>query len=562
MSLNLLSPRRAATALVAVAAFTFGSAPAAGSAAPLAPAAIPATSTAGAAHTAVDPPQERRRTHAASTSRAARNRTSSRGRTTARGGRATASARAVAVVRPAYTAPRSAAQLNADLGSILSRREDGQWGAMVVSLTRGDTLFAREPDAPLLPASTLKMVTSVLAFDRLGPDWRFRTEVFRSGALSPDGTVQGDLVLRGDGDPSFSRRFWANAENGNGYDAPVRALARQVAAAGVKRVTGALLADASAFEARTIPEGWLTRYAGAGYAAPFGALSLNENLVVVALYPDGRVLLEPTTTGLRVENAVRVTAGSATAVRVYRAADGHVVARGTVGRAAPVRKLQLVIDDPALFTAGALEAALTAQGVRVEGGVRAGRVPAGAASVAALESPPLSDLVAVMNRESINHFAENIFRAAVRGPRRDAVGSAAAGNAMLQQFLAEHASVPAGTFTVSDGSGLSVLDRVTARGMAQMLGFAHRAPWAPAFHASLPVAGESELMRHRMLGTPAVGNLHAKTGTTNEVIALGGYVTAADGEVLGFYFTFNGHDRWNARATIDAMGATMAGFAR
>jgi D-alanyl-D-alanine carboxypeptidase/D-alanyl-D-alanine-endopeptidase (penicillin-binding protein 4) len=76
------------------------------------------------------------------------------------------------------------------------------------------------------------------------------------------------------------------------------------------------------------------------------------------------------------------------------------------------------------------------------------------------------------------------------------------------------------------------------------------------------VAGESELMRHRMVGTPAQGNLHAKTGTTNDVVALGGYVTAEDGEVLAFYCTFNGRSRWNARATIDAMGATLAGFSR
>ena len=84
----------------------------------------------------------------------------------------------------------------------------------------------------------------------------------------------------------------------------------------------------------------------------------------------------------------------------------------------------------------------------------------------------------------------------------------------------------------------------------------------PAFHASLPVAGESELMRHRMRGTPAAGNLHAKTGTTNDVIALGGYVTAENGEVLAFSFLFNGRDRWNARATIDAMGATHGELSR
>jgi D-alanyl-D-alanine carboxypeptidase/D-alanyl-D-alanine-endopeptidase (penicillin-binding protein 4) len=170
--------------------------------------------------------------------------------------------------------------------------------------------------------------------------------------------------------------------------------------------------------------------------------------------------------------------------------------------------------------------------------------------------------VAIMNRESINHFAENIFRNAARGPRRDGEGSAAAGNALLQQYARTALGVPATAVQISDGSGLSVLDRVTPRATVALLAHAHRAPWGAVFHASLPVSGESELMRHRMLGTPAVGNLHAKTGTTNEVVGLGGYVTAENGEVLAFSFLFNGASRWNARATIDAMGGTLAGFSR
>nr|MDQ6925334.1 D-alanyl-D-alanine carboxypeptidase/D-alanyl-D-alanine-endopeptidase [Candidatus Eremiobacteraeota bacterium] len=331
---------------------------------------------------------------------------------------------------------------------------------------------------------------------------------------------------------------------------------------GVKHVMGGVIGDASAFEARTIPDGWLSRYAGSGYAAPFGALSMNENIVVVAVSGDGSVTLEPATTGIRVENAVRVTGGRGMTVHVYRAPDGHVVARGTVGRGAGVRKLQLTVADPTAFTAGAVQAALADEGVKVDGGLHIGPAPAGAEPVAQLESPQLRELVAVMNRESINHFAELIFRDATRGPRRDSLGSAAAGNALLTRFLADSAGVRRDAVTVSDGSGLSVLDRVTARAMVKLLSFAHHASFGPAFHASLPVAGESELLRYRMLGTPAVGNLHAKTGTTNDVIALGGYVTAVDGEILAFSFIFNGHDRWNARATIDAMGATMAGFAR
>jgi D-alanyl-D-alanine carboxypeptidase/D-alanyl-D-alanine-endopeptidase (penicillin-binding protein 4) len=98
--------------------------------------------------------------------------------------------------------------------------------------------------------------------------------------------------------------------------------------------------------------------------------------------------------------------------------------------------------------------------------------------------------------------------------------------------------------------------------MVQLLGYAHKAPWGPSFHASLPVAGISETLRTRMRGVPAQGNLHAKTGTTNTVASLGGYVTAKNGEVLAFSFIYNGADRWNARATMDAMGSTLAEFDR
>src|SRR5689334_21844038 len=114
----------------------------------------------------------------------------------------------------------------------------------------------------------------------------------------------------------------------------------------------------------------------------------------------------------------------------------------------------------------------------------------------------------------------------------------------------------------SDGSGLSTLDRITPRALVHLLAYGHRAPWASTFHASLPVAGESELLANRMRMTPAQGNLHAKTGTTNTVASLGGYVTARDGEVLAFALVYNGSDRWNAKTAMDQIGATMAEFMR
>jgi D-alanyl-D-alanine carboxypeptidase/D-alanyl-D-alanine-endopeptidase (penicillin-binding protein 4) len=470
---------------------------------------------------------------------------------------------AAAVPAIRYDAPRSVPALAGDLASQLSHRvRGGHWGAIVVSLTRGDTLFEENADQPLQPASTMKLFTSALAFDRLGPDFQFSTDVLRDGPVDATGTLRGNLIIRGDGDPALSNRFLRGDP-----DEPMVVLAREIAAAGITHVHGDLIGDATAFEAQRIPSGWLPRYLTAGYAARVSALSLNENLVWVVVTPGhaggaATVVLNPSSSAIPISNAVRTTAGGGASVSIHSRADGGVEARGYIGAGAGTRSYQLVIEDPALFTVGALHDALLAQGVHVDGTIRLGPTTAGAVSVATLPSPPLARIVAAMNRESINHYAELLFRDAVRGPARNETGSADMGAAMLRDFLTQKVGAASNAVSVSDGSGLSTLDHITPRSMVQLLAYAHRATWGSAFHASLPVAGESELLRNRMRFTPAQGNLHAKTGTTNDVISLGGYVTAQDGEVLAFSFIYNGYDRWNAKSTIDGMGATLASFVR
>lgn len=461
-----------------------------------------------------------------------------------------------------FTTPRTAAALTSDLTTLLaSRTRTGHWGAMVISLTRGDTLFAEHPDARLVPASTMKLFTSAIALERLGPDHTFSTDVLRDGPLEAAGVVRGNLILRGDGDPSMSPRFVRG-----GPDAAMVMLALFTQGAGITHVTGDLIADASAFEARRIPEGWLTRYAGAGYAAPFSALSLNENIVVVGVSPlnngGATVFLEPATRSITVTNTVHTVPGSGARLSIRRLGDDRVMVSGTIGERAGARRYQLTVGDPATFTAGAFRAALASHGITVDGEIKSGRTPPTATLVTSLPSPPLARLISMMNRESINHFAELLWRDAARGADRASVGSAETANMTLQDFLVKKVGASSEAVTATDGSGLSVLDRVTPRALVQLLAHAHKASWGSAFHASLPVAGESELLRRRMKTTPAQGNLHAKTGTTNDVIGLSGYVTAENGEILAFAFLYNGNDRWHARETIDAMGPTMAAFWR
>ena len=462
-----------------------------------------------------------------------------------------------------YTAPTSASALTADIGTFLNARvRSGNWGAMIVSVTRGDTLFSANPGDLMLPASTMKLFTSALAFDTFGPDHQFTTTVLRDGAVGADGTLAGNLVLRGGGDPGLSTRYYKAPAEG-----PMASLARMVAASGIKRVTGDLIADASAFESKRVPDGWLARYLESGYAARVSALSMNENLATVVITPlpngSASVALDPPSSTVSVINNMRTVAGSRAArLSIRRLADGRIDVRGWIGSRAGSRSYLVVIDDPAPWVAGMLRSALAAQGVVVTGQVRSGAASANAVTVASLSSPSLARLAAAMNRESINHFAELLFRDVAHVTSPDHVGSAEFGNSVLKRFMTDKVGAGPNDVTASDGSGLSTLDRVTARSLVQLLSYAHRSTWSADFHASLPVAGESELLRHRMRYTPAQGNLHAKTGTTNDVIGLAGYVTARNGEVIAFAFLYNGRDRWNAKEAIDVSGATLAGFAR
>ena len=461
-----------------------------------------------------------------------------------------------------YSTTRSSDDLSTTLASLAGRIRSGMWGGMVVSLTRGDTLYAYNAGEQMLPASTMKLLTSAIAFERFGPNYQFSTDALRDGAVGADGTLTGNLYIRGDGDPALSGKFLPG-----GPSAPMNKLADLVAQKGVKHITGNIIGDASGFDDQKIPAGWLTRYLQAGYAARVSALSLNENLVAVAVSPTkpgspANVALEPSTSAIRLVSNVRTVAGGGARLGFRKQSDGTIIANGSIGLRAGTRRYVYIVEDPASFTTGAFRNALVARGIQVDGGIQLGKTPASAVKVAGLLSPPLASMIAAMNRESINHYAELLFRNAARGTDRSVIGTVGNASALLDNFFATKVGTDTTRLVFADGSGLSILDRVTPRAQVQLLGYAHSAPWGPWLHSSLPVAGDSELLRRRMRNTPAEGNLHAKTGTTNDVIALAGYVTAVNGEVLAFSFLYNGRDRWTAKSMIDVMSETLASFGR
>src|SRR6185437_8946309 len=313
-----------------------------------------------------------------------------------------------------------------------------------------------------------------------------------------------------------------------------------------------------------VPDGWKTSYLGAAYAARVSALSLNENLVWVVVTPVGNkavVTLDPATTTIPLESSVRLTGGRGGKIAAAYRTDGTISVRGSIGSGSAPLRYSLVVDNPPLFAAGALRASLEKLGVKIDGQTRTGPTPSSAKAIAAIASPPLAQIIGEMDRESINIFAELLFRAAAHAALNKP-GSAETGQENLRDFLVHKVGTKPDVVGVSDGSGLSQLDHVTPRSMVKLLGYVHHAEWGPVFHAALPVEGESGTLKRHGKGAPSRGNLHAKTGTTNTIAALGGYVTAINGEVLAFSLIYNGNDRWNAKAAMDQIGATMAQFVR
>jgi D-alanyl-D-alanine carboxypeptidase/D-alanyl-D-alanine-endopeptidase (penicillin-binding protein 4) len=447
------------------------------------------------------------------------------------------------------------------------------WGALVVSLTRGDTLLSYHADRRFVPASNAKLFTTAAALHYLGPDFRFVTVLFATGPIR-NGALYGDLVLYGTGDPTF------------GLDtAALAPFADSVVTAGIRRIRGDVVGDASFLGAELVGPGWSPDNLDQAFAAPPSALGAAENRIHITVQPGSRtgdaarVTVDPPTSYYTVSSVV-ITGRprSRTRIEAQRGPPHGVVALS--GVISPTRRAwttDVVVREPAVFAAGLLRDLLAARGVTVTGTIRgvtddapgrAGVLLARArgrggkpfeGAIAVRSSPSLGDLVAMINHRSHNLSAELVFRSI--GRTVGGAGTFASGAQAVDSFLTHEVGIPPASVTVTDGSGLSLLDEATPRSLVQLLAYERRSPEGPYFLQSLPIVGEGLL--GRMAATVAAGRLRAKTGTLKNASALAGYVVAANGEELVFSLIVNGAWRISrARRVQDSIGVRLAKFAR
>ncbi|MBL8898040.1 MAG: D-alanyl-D-alanine carboxypeptidase/D-alanyl-D-alanine-endopeptidase [Planctomycetes bacterium] len=417
------------------------------------------------------------------------------------------------------------------LASILAepRYRNARWGVLVADVASGQTLLDHRADEVLLTASSLKLFATACALAELGTEHRFRTELWLCGAVR-EGTLRGDLVLRGSGDPSFGGALESPA------GAAFEVFASAIADAGVRRIRGRVLGDPSAQEARGLGHGWAWDDQHAWYAAPLSGLCYRENVFTAVVdWPAEaerpRWRAEPPCSLLELLPADEVRAvapAELPSMEFWRSPGTHRYhARGALLRGGSAWRYDLCVEDPALYAAAALVDHLRARGFRVESPEPAqhpygvGALPAERRLLAVWHSPPLAELVRRTNTVSQNLYADQLLLSAAKsfGGRADMETA--------RRLIERHASAwgvdPADCF-FADGSGLSRENLVSPRTFLALLSAQLKAPHAEVFVDSLPRGGSTGTLRLRLPELPEGIEVRAKTGSLTRVKALCGYL--------------------------------------
>ncbi|MEO5798652.1 MAG: D-alanyl-D-alanine carboxypeptidase/D-alanyl-D-alanine-endopeptidase [Gemmatimonadales bacterium] len=448
------------------------------------------------------------------------------------------------------------------------------WGVAVTD-TNGKLLYGRNADRLFIPASNTKLLVSSVATALLGPDFTVQTSLYGTGPIS-NGVLQGDLVLYGRGDPTFSRRCYrgdtttANACDTDAF-ARLRDLAVQLRARGVTAVAGDLIGDGSYFDEELIHPSWEIGDLAWWYAAPVSGLGFNDNSYDVHEAPGdsagapARITFFPdfgaATIDSRAETGAR---GARRSFDVSRSLDGNsYLAAGVIPAGANARTEYAAVVDPNRFAALALRRELLAQGIAIRGGTRstvdslAFAHARATTALAAVTSRPFREWVYPILNSSQNWYAEMTLKQL--GKRYAGIGSWRDGLRVERRFLIDSMQIDSTQFQVEDGSGLAANNLVTPLAFTKLLRFMRAHPNFAAFEAGLPVAGKSGTIKFRFVGTPMDGHVRAKTGSISRVNSLSGFVDRPDGSLLIFSIQANHQTLGGSRmlAAIDSVVVEM-----
>ena len=407
-----------------------------------------------------------------------------------------------------HSPPRS--ELRHEIDSLTSQPEfrNAQWGVLIVNPRTGDTLYSKNAGKLFMPASNMKIVTSAVALTLLGADYRYRTTFLIDGEVR-DSLLDGNLLVIGRGDPTVSDRMRGTAT------IVMDALADSLRAHRIRQISGSLARVGNSFPDSVYGYGWEWDDLGEYYGAGVDELIFNEGMAPTKLRPPPDTARDSLYSG-------------------------------------PAK-------SPAKAYLDALHDALVRKSIRMDGAVRDSILPTPFKmdTLFVLVSPPLREILPALMKQSQNQIAEILLRTI--GLERGGLGTADSARKIVGQQLLAWGVQPDG-FVIRDGSGLSDQDLLTPETIVRVLDRIQRDTAFAAYYNAMPIAGVDGTIDTRMKGTPAEGNVHAKTGTLAKARTLSGYVTTADGERLIFAILANNTTTPGSTVTrvIDEIATALA----
>ena len=446
------------------------------------------------------------------------------------------------------------------------------WGVEIQSLKTGEIIYHENENKSFMPASNLKLYTTSAALTKLTPDFKYITELETDGKIN-DGVLHGNVFLKGSGDPTICGRY-----NGGNVVLTFQQWADSLKAKGITEINGNVIGDNSAFDGNPYGDGWAANYETDWYAAQTGGIVFNDNCVDMTVTAGdsvgapGKISWNPPTKYIEVVNETVTTPPDSNPpgyyIAFHRDWSGNVVhVTGDFPLNQPAWHESISVDDPARYAATVLKEILQQDSIKVDSAAEdiheAGITPdySKTTTLANYVSPPLSVIVATINKRSQNLYAEQLFR--TMGMVFYGHGNMETGRAVTYPLYTSW-GIDTTRIQMHDGCGLSPNDMVSPSTTVSVLKAMYRGKYFETFYQSLPIAGVDGSLRNRMKGTAAENNAHAKTGSIEHVSSLSGYVTDRDGEMFVFSMMVNHYTVPSSLATKaeDEVCERLASFSR
>ncbi|MBK9390025.1 MAG: D-alanyl-D-alanine carboxypeptidase/D-alanyl-D-alanine-endopeptidase [Bacteroidetes bacterium] len=414
---------------------------------------------------------------------------------------------------------------------------------LVADADSGNIVFSWNPEISLIPASTMKLITSSAALELLGPGYTFSTTVGYSGTISRSGRLDGNIIIRGGGDPSLGSEYFSDH-----YGDFTKAWGAEIKKTGIRKIRGKVIADDSYFDYEPVAPRWLWEDIGVYYGAGVYGLSVFDNScrIIVKSSPDSSHVeilgIEPGLFNYPLTNRLKAS-GSKENWYVYMTPYSS---GGWLSGTIPVSNDSLVLDasipDPPLLIAGILNNKIESEGIKIRFEPSTARLEPGSitnkfTAITETVSPLLSFITDVLNKESVNLYAEHLVKELGRQYRGK--GTTIDGLYVIKDFISGAGIDTTGLF-FEDGSGLSARNGINAESLVKLLLYMkNKGKYFSEFYSSLPDAGINGTLSKYFSDPVFESNLKAKSGSMTRVRCYAGYFTTSSGKQMAFSILVN-----------------------